>query len=104
MEGLPQRGVKDNLKQFYQHKDKLTTDQGCLLWGTHVIILNVLQSCLFQELHFTHPGVVKIKLLAHSYMWWPKIDCNIEEIVKTCKEHTAQRGLPDYQLHHYIYS
>ena len=95
MEGLPQRGVKDNLKQFYQYKDKLTADQGCLLWGTHVITLNILQSCLLQELHFTHQGVVIIKLLAHSYMWWPKIDYNIEEIVKTCKERTAQRGLPD---------
>ena len=94
MEGWPQRGVEDNLKPFYHRKDQLTTDQGCLLWGTRVIIPKVLQSRLLQELHFTHPGVVKMKLLARSYMWWPKIDCNIEEIVKTCKECTAQRSLP----------
>ena len=54
---------------------------------------------------FHPPRVVKIKFLVTVIiMWWPKIDCNIEEIVKTCKERTAQRGLPDHQLHHYIYS
>ena len=94
MEGWPQRGVEDNLKPFYHRKDQLTTDQGCLLWGTRVIISKVLQFCLLLELQFTHPGVVKMKLLARSYMWWPKIDCNIEEIVKTCKECTAQCSLP----------
>ena len=107
MEGWPQRSVEDNLKPFYQHKDQLTTDQGCLLWGTHMIIPKVLQSRLLQlqsqllqELHFTHPGMVKMKLLACGYMWWPKIDCNIEEIVKTCKECAAQQSLPP--VAHYI--
>ena len=94
MEGWPQGGVEDNLKPFYQRKDQLTTDQGCLLWGTRVIVPKVLQSRLLQELHFTHPGMVKMKLLARSYMWWTKIDCHIEEIVKTCKECAAQRSLP----------
>ena len=80
MEGWPRRGMEDNLKQFYQCKDQLTTDPERLLRGTWIIIPKVLQSCLLQELHFTHPGVVKMKLLAHSYMWWPKINCNIEEL------------------------
>ena len=59
-------GHKDNLKPFYQYKDQLTTDQECLLWGTYVIIPEMLQSQLFQELYFTHPGMVKMKLLTHS--------------------------------------
>ena len=90
----PRRDIKDNLKPFYQHKDQLTTDQGCLLWGIRVIIPQVLQARLPQELHFTHPGVVKMKQLACSYMWWPKIDSNIEEIVRSCKECAAQHNLP----------
>ena len=100
MEGWPQRDVEDNLKPFYHRKDQLTTDQGCLLWRTRAIIPKVLQSRLLQELHFTHPGMVKRKVLAHSYMWWPNIDCNIEEIVKTCKECAAQRSLPPVALLH----
>ena len=67
---------------FYQHSNQLTTDQGCLLWEKCVIVPEGLQSWLLQELYFTYPGMVKIKLLAHSYMWY--IDCHIEDIVKIC--------------------
>ena len=65
-----------------------------MLWGTRVIIPPALQARLLQELHYTHPVMVKMKLLARSYMWWPRMDGNIEEIVRSCKECAAQRGLP----------
>ena len=94
LEGWPLRGVDDSLKPFYQRKDQLTTDQGCLLWGTRVIIPPSLQARLLQELHYTHPGMIKMKLLARSYMWWPRMDSNIEEVVRSCNECAAQRGLP----------
>ena len=87
-------GVDDSLKPFYQRKDQLITNQGCLLWGTRVIIPPSLQVRLLQELHHTHPGMVKMKLLARSYMWWPRMDSNIEEIVRSCNECAAQCGLP----------
>ena len=32
--GWPQKGVSDKLKLFYQRRDLLSVDQGCLLWGT----------------------------------------------------------------------
>ena len=41
-----------------------------------------------------HPGIVKMKLLACSYMWWPKMDCDIEQIVRSCKECVMQHSLP----------
>ena len=94
LEGWPQKGVSDNLKIFYQRRDQLSTDQGCLLWGTRVIVPEVWQGRLLNELHYTHPGIVKMKLLAHSYMWWPNLDQNIEDMVKSCKECATQRSLP----------
>ena len=84
LEGWPQRRVDDCLKPFYQRKDQLTMDQGCLLWRTRVIIPLSLQARLLQELHYTHPGMVKMKLFARSYMWWPRMDSNIEEVVRSC--------------------
>ena len=30
-------------------------------------------------LHNTHPGIIKMKSLARSYEWWPKMDANLEE-------------------------
>ena len=35
-------------------------------------------------LHSAHPGVVKTKLLARSYVWWPNIDSDIEVLAKCC--------------------
>ena len=64
------------------------------------MIPQVLQGRLLNELHYTHPGIVKMKLLARSYMWWPKLDQNIEDIVKSCRECVTQRSLPPVaQLH-----
>ena len=94
LEGWPQGGVNDDLKSYYQKRDQLSSDQGCILWGTRVVIPEVLQARLLKELHYTHPGIVKMKLLARSYMWWPKLDQNIEEIVKSCKDCATQRNLP----------
>ena len=92
--GWPQNGVSDGLKPFYQRRDQLSTDQGCVLWGTRVIIPDSLRSRLLKELHYTHPGIVKMKLLAHSYMWWPELDVDVERIVRNCQECAMQRNLP----------
>ena len=94
LEGWPQKGVSDELKPFYQRRDHLSTDQGCVLWGTRVIIPNSLRSRLLKELHYTHPGIVKMKLLARSYMWWPGLDLDVERIVRNCQECARQRNLP----------
>jgi len=38
LQGWPQKNVSNGLKPFYQRRDQLSTDQGCWLWGTMVII------------------------------------------------------------------
>jgi hypothetical protein len=39
---------------------------------------------VLDELHEGHLGIVKMKALARSYMWWPSIDQSIEDMAKTC--------------------
>ena len=39
---------------------------------------------LLDELHDTHPGIVKMKAVARSYLWWPGLDREIEMRVKGC--------------------
>ena len=64
------------------------------MWKTRVIIPDSLQSRLLKELHCTHPGIVKMKLLARSYMWWPGLDLDVETLVKNCQACALQRNLP----------
>ncbi|XP_044729366.1 uncharacterized protein K02A2.6-like [Chrysoperla carnea] len=42
------------------------------------------RALVLQELHETHMGIVKSKALVRSYVWWPKIDADIEETIKHC--------------------
>lgn len=58
--------------------------QDCLMWGQRVIVPPNLRQQVLEDLHTGHPGVVKMKALARSYVWWPNIDSQIEEKSKTC--------------------
>ena len=69
----------------YRHrKDELSVQQGVLFWGARVIIPPKGRDALLRELHDTHPGIVKMKALARSYLWWPGLDMEIERHVKDC--------------------
>ena len=47
-----------------------------------------------EQLHDCHPGMSRMKNLARSFVWWPGIDKDIEETVKTCAPCQKARNLP----------
>ena len=63
--------IPQKLKPFADRRNELTVEEGCLLWGYRVLIPRKLRPKLLQELHRDHPGVVRMKAIARSYMWWP---------------------------------
>ena len=80
----------------YRHrKDELSVQQGVLFWGARVIIPTKGRDALLRELHDTHPGIVKMKALARSYLWWPGLDMEIERHVKDCNACQIHSGQPD---------
>ena len=46
------------------------------------------------ELHENHPGIVRMKALARSYIWWPNIDNDIEMTVKLCNSCQMNQTMP----------
>jgi len=82
-QGWPTVSEKE-LEPFQRRKDELTIQDGCLMWGSRVIIPPKHQAQLLAELHEGHLGIVKMKALARSYMWWPGMAKAIEEVAKGC--------------------
>ena len=76
------------MKPYLERKDELSVEDGCLLWGNRVIIPSACRTEVLEELHQCHPGVTRIKALSRSYVWWPKLDKDLEIVVQSC--HTCQ--------------
>ncbi|PFX11662.1 Uncharacterized protein K02A2.6 [Stylophora pistillata] len=74
----------NQVKNFTLRKDELTLQDGCLLWGSRVIIPPKYRTQLLEQLHEGHPGIVRMKALARSYIWWPGMDKEVEQTAKGC--------------------
>ena len=87
--------VPDPLKPFFTRRDELSIEEGCIIWGTRVIVPKKLQSSVFKLLHEGHVGMVKMKMIACSYIWWPCIVKEIEDSVKSCKSCQEVQTVPE---------
>ena len=59
-----------------------------------VIIPPSLRNRLLQELHEEHPGIVAMKAIARSYIWWPNLNAGIKLTGKACEVCQAVRNAP----------
>ena len=50
-----------NLGPFYSRRNELTIHQGCIMWGSRVVISTKLRSEVLHVLHESHVGVVRMK-------------------------------------------
>ena len=82
--GWPDNVKDDSLLPFFHRRLELSAEQDCLLWGLRVVIPEEYRSVMLCCLHEDHPGICRMKALARSYLWWPKLDSAIEEMVRNC--------------------
>ncbi|UYV64975.1 K02A2.6-like [Cordylochernes scorpioides] len=53
-------------------------------WRERIVIPPKLRSQILRDLHEMHFGIVKMKMIARRYFWWPGIDGNIEDMAREC--------------------
>ena len=85
---FPLKSKYEELKPYVLRQTKLSTQGDVRLWGNRVIIPAAERQTLLNELHQIHHGIVTIKSLARSVIWWPGMDSEIESCVTSC--HTCQ--------------
>ena len=86
------------LKPYYIRRSQLSVEDDCILWGSRVSVPPKFSKNILHELHKAHPGIVRMKALARSYVWCPLIDTDIESGVKECnmgqQRHKSQAASP----------
>ncbi|UYV65720.1 hypothetical protein LAZ67_3005233 [Cordylochernes scorpioides] len=60
------------------------TFEGCIFVDSRAVIPRTCQDQMLKLLHQGHIGINRMKSLARSSVWWPKMDSQIEEFVKEC--------------------
>ena len=62
----------EELQQFVRWKSELSTLNGCILFGSRVLVPPPARNQLLLELHQGHPGISRMRSLARMYLWWPR--------------------------------
>ena len=71
---------------YFRRKTELHVQGGCLLWGYRIVVPPKLRKSIIEELHGGHVGASRMKEFARSYVWWPNLDKDLEDVVKQCPE------------------
>ncbi|GBO24037.1 Transposon Tf2-8 polyprotein [Araneus ventricosus] len=78
-----------------------TIEDGCILYGQRVCIPKKYQKNVLDELHTGHLGMVKMKALARSFVYWKDIDKDIEDAVRNCVDCARHKTDPAKAKVHY---
>lgn len=95
VDGSVKKLTDTGFEAFRIKDNELSVESGCILWGYRTVIPEKFRKRVLSELHKSHLGVVKTKALARSYVWWPKIDSDIEQMVKSCHSCQISQASPE---------
>lgn len=82
------------VKTYKIFENELCFCEDILLRGTRIVIPRNLRKDVLNAAHEGHPGIVAMKGRLRTKVWWPRIDKDAENLVKSCKSCTLV-GLPN---------
>ena len=92
--GWPPHDPDPAVQPYAVRKTELSVHDWCILWGSCGVVPPPGRDTFLQQLHHGHIGITRMKALGRSYFWWPKLDADIEAIVKRCVKCQEHRNSP----------
>ncbi|CAK1582691.1 unnamed protein product [Parnassius mnemosyne] len=91
--GVYQNDWDDSIKSYKFFENELCFHDSILLRRNKIVIQQQLCKSVLDAAYEGHPGIVAMKGRWRSKVWWPRIDKDVEQLVKACKCCTLV-GLP----------
>ncbi|GFT85779.1 uncharacterized protein K02A2.6 [Trichonephila clavipes] len=88
-------------KDLQGREAQYTIEDGCIMYGQRVCIPRKFRKNVLEELHAGHLGIVKMKAIARSFVYWKNIDNDIEEAAKNCVDCARYKADPPKSKVHY---
>ena len=64
------------------------------MWDARVMVPPQGRDEVMNILHDSHPGIVRMKAIARSHVWWPKMDQALKQRIKSCRTCQEQGKMP----------
>ena len=88
------------MRAFNCRSEELSVHDGCVLWGSRVIIPKNGHHGVLELLYDGHPGISHMKEIARSIVWWPRLTNKVEEMVRNCSQcQQHQKASPQSPLY-----
>ena len=85
--------LPQELRPYWSYRDEIGMSNGVLFKGRQVIIPEALRQDILNQLHESHLGIEKTRRLMRDSVYWPNVNKDIEQMVKTCS--TCQEHQPE---------
>lgn len=73
-----------DLIPYWNYRDELVVADGLVLKGMRIVVPSSLQAEMLEKIHTGHLGMEKCKRRARAVMFWPKMNLDIENLVRHC--------------------
>ncbi len=71
-------------RPYWSYRDELAVENGVIFKGKQILIPESLRKDILAQLHASHQGIEKTRRLARESVFWPKINDDIEHLIKSC--------------------
>ena len=79
-----QRDVDPRAASYYHVRDELSQHGSLLFRGDRLVVPSALRERVLQNAHEGHQGVVRTKQRLRARFWWPRLDREVREQLRSC--------------------